>query len=52
VPGDFHGSKIDYLIYQREEQKEKDEIKNGTTSLAKRRKHNCKVAHDKRIKKD
>ena len=52
VPGDFSGGKIDYLIYLREEKKTKEEIENGTLTLAKRRALTKKVAHNLRVCKD
>jgi hypothetical protein len=40
------------LIYQREERKTKEEIENGTLTLAKRRALTKKVAHNLRICKE
>jgi hypothetical protein len=38
VPRDFAGSRADYIMWLREEKKIAEEIKNGTSTVASRRK--------------
>lgn len=37
-PNDFNGTAIEYLIYMKEEEKQKKAIKDGTSTLQERRK--------------